>query len=307
MKILIASEAADVRKTLGKILQAQEHECVFADRCGGIIDRVYQELPDVVVLDTQCTRKGGLDLLGRLKSAPSTRDIPVLLSPPTRCMKDMAKGYRTGAFDYIIRPYLAEEILAKIDHIAASAERVKGIENQLQHDVLTGLFNRRFFMERFQEELDWASRYQEPLSFMILDIDHFKKVNDTYGHMSGDEVLRQVAQATADTAGSEAIPGRFGGEEFVVLLPNKSLDEATALAERIRSDVQNHRFVCTGVDTVVNLSITVSVGVTSFSSGSGSTIDSMVAQADGALYAAKGGGRNRVVVRDASEPVGAGE
>ncbi|MEW6719575.1 MAG: diguanylate cyclase [Thermodesulfobacteriota bacterium] len=307
MKILVASDAAEVRKTLGRALQAGDHDCIFADKGGNVIEQVYKEFPDVIILDTQFTDRGGLDLLALLKDAPSTRDIPVLLSPPRRRLGQMSKGYGMGAFDYLHRPYLDEEILAKMDIIATTAERVRDMENKLRQDALTGVLNRRTFMERFNEEIDWASRYREPLSFMILDIDHFKKVNDTYGHMSGDEVLRQVAQTTADNAGNDAVVGRFGGEEFVVLASNRPLPEAVELAERIRSAVQSRRFVCAGPDTLANLSITISVGVTAYSPDTGSTIDSMIAQADDALYAAKDSGRNRVVARGPFIPSGAGE
>jgi diguanylate cyclase (GGDEF)-like protein len=180
---------------------------------------------------------------------------------------------------------------------------VKELENRLNRDYLTGLYNRRFFMDRFREELDWVSRYKEPLSLLLLDIDHFKKVNDQYGHICGDEILRQVAQKVLSVVGLEATAGRFGGEEFIVLLPNVPMEEAMAMAERLRAEIQNNLFDCSCNDTSVNLTVTVSLGVTTCNSADGLTLDQMIAQTDDALYAAKEGGRNRVVAHRVSEPM----
>jgi len=173
---------------------------------------------------------------------------------------------------------------------------VKTFGDQLNLDYLTGLYNRKFFMGRFAEEVTWSMSYKEPLSIMLLDIDHFKKVNDTYGHSCGDEVLKQLAQRVASVVRPEHTAARYGGEEFIVLLPNISRDDAAGIAEEIRTSVQSNDFSCDCQDQTVHLSATISIGVTTMDPGDELTLDQLIDQGDKALYAAKEAGRNRVIV-----------
>jgi diguanylate cyclase (GGDEF)-like protein len=303
MKILIADRALDAKEVLGTILQEEGYQCLFVKNSCEIIDKIYQELPQVIILDNRQHKHGCFDIVKKLKSAPSTRDIPVILSSSQRDPVTLAKGYQLGAYDYIFRPYFREEILARICNITYAAQRVKALENQLNRDYLTGLYNRRFFMEKFVEEATWSMRYKEPVSIMLLDIDHFKKVNDTYGHSCGDEILKQVAQIAATVSKPEHIAARYGGEEFIILLPNISRDGATEIAEKIRSSIQNKDFSCVCDNNTVHLSITISIGVTTYDSSTQVTPDQLIGQADNALYAAKEAGRNRVIVHTCDEQI----
>lgn len=296
MKILIAEKAKDARAVLGPILQEQGYQCFFVDDDSKIIDEVYKELPNIIILDTRKNKHGCFDMVKILKSAPSTRDIPVILSSLQRNPLTLSKGYQLGVYDYIYRPYFREEILARISNITNSSQIVETLGNQLDRDYLTGLYNRKFFMGRAAEEVTWSMNYKEPLSIMLLDIDHFKKVNDTYGHSCGDEVLKQVAQAVASVARPEHIAARYGGEEFIILLPNISRDDAAGIAEEIRSSIQNHDFSCDFQDKPVHLSATISIGVSTMDPGNDLTLDQFIAQVDKSLYIAKEAGRNRVFV-----------
>jgi diguanylate cyclase (GGDEF)-like protein len=304
MKILIAARTTDDAEALGKILHEEGYECQFVGNGPEIIDKVYQEPPDAIILDTKCNQQGCLELLKKLKSAPSTWDIPVILSSPQRVPATLSKGYRLGAYDFIFRPYLREEILARVCNVTSAFERVKALEGQLNRDDLTTLYNRRFFMERFQEEVTWSMRYKEPLSLILLDIDHFKKVNDNYGHSCGDEVLKQVALTAQSVAGPGPVAARYGGEEFIILLPNTSQEESREVAEKLRALVQSKDFCCTCDNAIVHLALTVSIGVTTYDPRAMLTPDRVINLADDALYAAKEGGRNRVVVQCCAEPAG---
>jgi diguanylate cyclase (GGDEF)-like protein len=296
MKILISDKAKDAREVLGTILQEQGYECFFVDNGSEIIDKVYQELPNIVILDDRNNKHGCFDIVKKLKSAPSTRDIPVILSSSQRNPLTLAKGYQLGAYDYIYRPYFREEILARICNITYSFKMAKTLGDQLDRDYLTGLYNRKFFMGRFAEEVTWSMNYKEPLSIMLLDIDHFKKVNDTFGHSCGDEVLKQVAQRVASVVRPEHIAARYGGEEFIILLPNIPRDDAAGISEEIRTSVQNHDFSCDCQDKIFHLSATISIGVCTMDPGNDLTLDRLIDQVDKALYAAKEAGRNRVFV-----------
>lgn len=296
MKVLIADSSEESKTVLGKILFDEGYECTFVEKSDEVIEKIYSELPDIIILDIRLSKPGSLELLRQLKSAPSTRDIPVILIASRRPCRKLSKGYELGAYDYISRPFFKEEVLARISNITFACERVKRLEKLLDRDYLTGLYNRRFFMERFLEEVAWSVRYKEPLSLMMLDIDYFKKVNDTYGHSCGDEILKQVADTLLSVLRTEDIIARYGGEEFIVLLPNTGIEGASTVAEKLRSMVQSIIFFCE--DKNIKLNITVSIGVTTYYGDADLSPDMLIGQADGALYKAKEGGRNRVVVHN---------
>ncbi|MCP4900420.1 MAG: GGDEF domain-containing protein [bacterium] len=169
------------------------------------------------------------------------------------------------------------------------------IEYLSTHDSLTGLVNRRTMEERLDGEIDRARRYGTPCSLVLLDIDRFKDVNDTYGHLSGDEVLRSIAMTLRDTLRTSDTASRYGGDEFVLVLPETTIDGATILAERIRERMAKNQISVRGK----KLSITVSVGITQLRGGKRTRLE-LLNEADQALYACKLGGRNKVVVFDDS-------
>lgn len=158
------------------------------------------------------------------------------------------------------------------------------------HDSLTDLYNRRYFMEASKKEIERANRYEEPLSLMMLDIDHFKDVNDTYGHVAGDNVLKRFAAIIKESVRDVDIVGRLGGEEFGIILPKATLDNAKQVAERVREDIEDSTFKF----KELSISITVSIGIAKYNKYNPS-MDNMLHKADDALYAAKNRGRNCVV------------
>jgi diguanylate cyclase (GGDEF)-like protein len=294
MKVLIADNAEETKEVLGRILSDEGYECIFVEKGSEVIDRVYIDLPDIIILDIRLSDSSTLEILEKLKSAPSTRDIPAILIASRKSEQKLAKAYELGAYDYISKPYFREEILARIRNIAYAYERVKELEKLLDRDYLTGLYNRRFFMDRFLEETAWSVRYKEHLSLMMLDIDHFKKINDTYGHGCGDEILKQIANALLSVLRTEDIVARYGGEEFIILLSNTDNNGAAIAAEKLRLAVQNRDFLCEHGD--IHLNVTISIGVTTYDGNVEMPPDRLIGQADNALYTAKQSGRNRVVV-----------
>lgn len=166
-------------------------------------------------------------------------------------------------------------------------------EQQMRHlattDGLTGVLNRRYFFERSEIELQRAIRYGHPLSMLIFDIDHFKEVNDRFGHQAGDAVIRQLADMTVNTIRSTDLLGRYGGEEFILLLPEAGFESAWKVAERLRKKVESHVFNFDGNA----ISITISVGISSLESPD-TDLEALISRADRSLYAAKDAGRNCV-------------
>ncbi|HTZ18592.1 MAG TPA: diguanylate cyclase, partial [Dissulfurispiraceae bacterium] len=292
MKILIAAGPLHTVTELQAILNEEGHECFVVEDSHKVVETVYVELPELVMLDITLSRPSSIEMLLQLKSAPSTRDIPVFIILSGKSVRKMAKCYEFGAYDYISRPFFREEVIARTRNIGYVCDKMKEVEKLFVRDYLTGLYNRKFFMERLDEELAWAGRYGEPLSFVILDIDHFKKVNDTYGHSCGDEILVQLSKTLGPALRAHDILARYGGEEFVVLLANTDIDAAVTVAEKLRAAVQENDFFCP--DMSIALPVTISVGVACTDGNFDITPDSLIKRADGALYEAKAAGRNRV-------------
>src|SRR5208283_3669339 len=291
MKVLIADTSADTKNVLGQILQNQGYECCFIESNDDIIEKVYHEFPDVVFLNIQLEASHNLRILEKLKSAPSTREIPVILIGTNRMRKTLTRGYQLGSYDYISLPYFKEEVLARLRNIIYIRNKTKELEYMMDRDYLTGLYNRNFFMARLIEELSWSMSYNEPLSLMMLDIDFFKNINDTYGHRCGDQVLENLADVMLSTMRREDILGRFGGEEFIVLMSNTSGDAAAEFGETLRKAIQDKTFDCDGTDIP---GITISAGIATFSSISDPSPDMLIGHADCDLAEEKKSGRNRI-------------
>lgn len=200
--------------------------------------------------------------------------------------KSIATVLLSGADDYIHKPFDAASLLSRIKINVRSYQYKKRLELMAVTDGLTGLFNHRFIFERLEEETAKVARYGRPLSIIMLDIDNFKAVNDTFGHRAGDEVILSVAHAIMACIRKTDVAGRYGGEEFLVLLPETDLASAKVVAEKIRSTVAQLSF------EIKDLAITISAGVAEAQQGE--SYEAFINRADANLYRAKRSGKNRV-------------
>jgi diguanylate cyclase (GGDEF)-like protein len=248
--------------------------------------------PDLILLDLELSSSHGFDVCRQLKQDASIASIPLIFITSASGTAEKIKGLNLGAVDYVTKPFDPGEVRARI----LAALRNKQLQDQLARnanvDVLTGAGNRRYFDQRAATELSRARRHGTPLSCVMLDIDHFKRINDTHGHPFGDEVLRRLGQLLTDTCRSEDIVCRYGGEEFVILAPGLRRDAAAALAERLRRAVAALELRAAAASDVVK--ITCSFGVAEVTPQTSSSAE-LVRDADKALYDAKHSGRNRVV------------
>lgn len=258
---------------------------------------------DVVLLDVNLPGTSGFDVCQKLKSNPDTRDIPVLMLTAHGKVEDLVEGIESGADDYVTKPFHELELKARIKSLlrtrqlqmelveknAALMSAYKEIEQLAITDSLTELYNRRFFNQRIVQEVERAKRFHTPLSSVMIDVDYFKGLNDTHGHLTGDSVLRVIADVLKAEIRQIDIAARFGGEEFILLLPETLKDGAAVLADRIRVAVMEHDFGRVG-------RVTVSAGVAELPDSDEATPEHLINLADGALYRAKMAGRNRVVI-----------
>jgi two-component system, cell cycle response regulator len=252
---------------------------------------------DLVICDVDMPRMDGFKFLQLVESRPELLGVPIIMLTGMMDFNSKIKGLEQGATDYLTKPFDAGELVARVkvqlkikslqDELKKANELLKKLTNI---DHLTNLFNRRYLTEILDGEFFRARRNGEFLSLIMLDIDYFKKVNDTYGHQNGDVVLATVASLTQRELRAYDSAARYGGEEFVLVIPGTSLSGAMMVAERIRLAVLGFSFP----SPMEDLTLTVSAGVATYPSPLVDSIDSLFRQADEALYRAKQDGRNKV-------------
>ncbi|MFI4948242.1 MAG: PleD family two-component system response regulator [Alphaproteobacteria bacterium] len=246
-----------------------------------------------------------LRLVSQWRANEDSRRLPILLMADDSELPRLAKGLDLGANDYLVRPVDRNELLARV----RTQIRRKRLEDRLGDsyrrslsmaltDELTGLYNRRYVFAHLNELLGRLPDGATSTALMLFDVDHFKKVNDRYGHPAGDEVLRELAERAVRQVRNVDLVGRLGGEEFVVVMPETSLSEAMLVAERLRLAMADEPFIVQGSGD--RLPVTVSVGVAMTGEGT-DTMETLLKRADDALYAAKKAGRNCIITLPAPE------
>jgi diguanylate cyclase (GGDEF)-like protein len=259
------------------------------------------------MLDITMPEMDGFEVCRHLKEDETLRAVPVIFISALDDVLDKVTAFKVGGVDYVTKPFQAEEVLARVEtqlrlaRLRAELEaRNRELEraNQLLRslsylDPLTEIANRRYFDTILEQEWSRAARDGSELSLILVDVDHFKRLNDTYGHQRGDECLKLVASAIAGASQRAAdCAARYGGEEFVVILPGTNAAGAAHTAERVRAAVEGLGFAHEASSFGV---VTASIGVATLAPRMGTAIGDLVAAADRALYRAKEGGRNRVV------------
>ena len=288
-RILAIDDSELMHRLLRSRLQLEQVEihCALSGEEGL---RMAEELrPEVVLLDIDLDGIDGFEVLQRLKENPRTRDIAVIFISASCETMDRVRCLDLGAIDFIPKPFEMAELKARVRSAIRIQQLLRMLSQRAQLDGLTALWNRSYFDQRLAAEFAEARRHARPLALVLCDIDHFKSVNDRFGHPFGDEVLALFASILSGGRASD-IPCRYGGEEFGVILPATATAEAVEVAERFRRAFEEHAW-----RRHPELVLTASFGVADIASlEPGGTPADLLARADAALYAAKRGGRNRV-------------
>ncbi len=235
----------------------------------------------------------GLSVLRRLKEIPQTQHIPIIVLSGQQSPQDKVSAFDLGAVDYVTKPFELTELRVRIRSALRMQQLVQMLAQRAQIDGLTGLWNRTFFDRRWAEEHARCARHGHAMSVALLDLDHFKSVNDSFGHPAGDMVLNGVAKVLQRESRQSDLACRYGGEEFVLLMPDTPASDSTTVCERIRVAVEACRW-----PRFPMLRVTVSIGLAGASGAAPVSADQWVEATDHNLYSAKRAGRNRLVVTD---------
>ncbi|MGO9414082.1 MAG: diguanylate cyclase [Syntrophobacteraceae bacterium] len=293
MRVLIVEDEVVSRRLLEVFLLKLGYEVIpvsSGKEALGVLDG--PQAPNLVISDWMMPEMDGLELCQRTREIQTAGYIYFIILTSKMDKKDIIKGLEAGADDYLTKPFDQEELRCRIK----IGERIVNLERRILElantDSLTEVLNRRAFMERLQTEIQRSNREGVPLSLILADIDHFKRVNDQYGHQVGDMVLRKFSEQLSTTIRPYDFVGRYGGEEFLIGLPGVDCQKAGLVAERIRRLVETISFTLPA--STECFWVTASFGVASMRIGSSEFPEPLIARADSVMYKAKHEGRNRV-------------
>lgn len=294
-KILIVDDAKDTQLLLEFDLTAVGYQVECCDSGEQALQTLTETTIDLVLLDMYMPGLSGLETLKLIKSNNDTNKLPVIMLSASNDEDEIVTALEQGAEDYVVKPYTAKILLARIKTAIRLKEKTQQLEYLAKTDFLTKINNRGNFFELSGNALSLANRAAQPLVVAMFDIDFFKLVNDDYGHDAGDKILITFAEQLTSVFRDYDIIGRIGGEEFAVCLPNTCLDNAQVACERLRQQVEITNYVIDKSESAERyINITVSIGL-SLAEGNLISIDDLLKQADLALYYAKDHGRNQVV------------
>jgi len=290
VRVLIAEDDVTSRLLLKKVLVSWGYDVIVTKDGGEALKALEAEdAPHLAILDWMMPVMDGVDVCRQIRTRETQQPPYIILLTALDDTDDVVAGLEAGADDYVGKPYHPDELRARVAVGRRLVEAQRALEVLASTDVLTGVLNRRAIMEELEKEAARAARAHSPLGVGMLDIDHFKRVNDTYGHAAGDVVLREVVNRAGAVLRPYDRLGRFGGEEFLVIVPGPDHEQIGDVLERLREAVERAP-VSVGE---LEVPVTVSLGGVECDSA---TCDDLILRADAALYEAKDQGRNRVVV-----------
>lgn len=306
MRVLIAEDDPIARKLLEKHLTRWGHEVVTCSDGAQAWDALQDEdAPKLLILDWVMPKIDGVRLCRKIRKIEKQPYIYIILLTAKDSTEDLINGLEAGADDYIAKPFDPHELKVRVR--AGSRvlrlqedllEALKASEFQASHDSLTSLWNRAAALDTLHRELARSKREGSSVGVIIADVDHFKQINDAHGHLAGDAALREVARRMIASTRPYDSVGRYGGEEFIVVLPGTNLHSSGLIAERLRASFSDNPLK---TDEGA-FRVTISLGVAAFDTSSDWDVDSLIRAADAALYKAKNRGRNRVEVWEGGPP-----
>ena len=306
-KVLLVDDSRQARVALKDALKDVFSAFIEAEDGIAAIKAFVEEKPGFIITDIEMPSINGYRFISTIRNMEDGKDVPIILISGTKdSLKKKLTGFNLGASDFVLKPFEGEELLARVKSLLKMRnlmeelrEKNALLERLSVTDELTGLHNRRHFFEAVKEQMALGLRHGFKMACLLLDIDYFKRINDTYGHVAGDEVLRKLGELLFSCKREGEILARFGGEEFIMCLFNTDSARSRLAAERFRRLVAEHDFSSISP----GLKITVSIGLALFPQDRAASIDDLIRTADKAMYASKTAGRDRVTVYDPAESI----
>jgi diguanylate cyclase (GGDEF)-like protein len=308
-RLLVADDDPDILELVATVLHSAGYDVIQARDGEDALRLARQCDPDLLLLDVDMPGTNGYEVCRQLQDAGPLAP-PVIFLTASGDATSRVAGLDSGAVDYVVKPFHSDELTARVRAALRTKAARDALAAEASTDGLTGLVNRRQVDLRAEELVALSRRHSRPLSCLMVDVDHFKQVNDTYGHAAGDAILRELAERFRAASRTSDVPGRYGGEEFILLLPETDAAGALAMAEKIRVSVAERPFVIpvsgagdsagpqaqpttAGEPHPLSIPVRVSVGVAARDPGM-LDAEALYAAADAALYEAKRQGRDRV-------------
>lgn len=295
-KILLVDDSSHNLTLLERVLSNEDYIIRKAGTGEKALEIVVQEKFDLILLDLELPDIPGFEVCRIIKEKLKLIDIPIIFLTMKTDKNTIMTAFDLGGVDFITKPFSYKEVIARCRvHINLKKvkeeleEKNKKLNELILMDSLTGLYNHNYIYQRLEEEIEKSERYKKNLAVIMFDIDDFKKINDNYGHIKGDEILKKVAEYLKNSFRRVDIVGRYGGEEFMIILPETDFEKACLSAERARKNIANRNFA-------LDKNVTVSGGVAQFLHGENTLI--LVDRADKGMYKAKNNGKNRVEIEN---------
>ena len=286
LSILIVDDAPANIQILANILKDQYRICVATSGQQCLDQANSNDKPDLILLDVMMPEMDGFEVCKRLKKDYDTKKIPVIFVTGRQDTHDEQTGFELGAVDYILKPVVPVIVMARIKLHCTLIQQQRALQKLALHDQLTGLYNRHYLDEIADQKIASAHRHQHDLSILMVDIDHFKKINDAHGHLVGDAVLKKLGHLLRKEYRKEDVVSvRFGGEEFVILLEFCNQKQAASCADKMRKDIESLQ--------PEGISVTTSIGIAQLLPKE--HFSDLIKRADEAVYKAKENGRNCIV------------
>lgn len=286
--VLIIDDSPAIQTLLAARLKDEPVSLHFASTGEEGMTKAMHILPDLILLDVDMPNPNGFEVCRRLKLNENLFSTPVIFLTGASTTEEKIRGLELGAIDYITKPFDPAELRARVRAALRMKFMIDLLAKKAQIDALTGLWNRRYFDQRLESEISLAVRTHRALAVLMFDLDHFKQINDNFGHPMGDEILRRFGSLLVENTRTEDVVCRYGGEEFAIITPNVAAG-AAELAQRLRTRIEGTKFPSGGHD----VRITASIGV---AGSADHPARNLVQRADAALYRAKQSGRNRVEI-----------
>lgn len=300
-RILLVDDEPTQRLIVARLLKRAGYEVDTADNGREALAKLGSGEFQLMITDWEMPEMDGIALCSALRASQAQGYIYTILLTARDSIEHVVTGLQAGADDYLTKPVIEAELIARLN----TGKRIVTLERSLRTaneenrrlsitDPLTGAYNRRYLMEQLPREIERAARYERQLSVIMCDVDFFKKINDTHGHLMGDEVLKWFAALLQKTVRACDWVARYGGEEFVIVLPETNVASASTAADHLRAQIASTAFSAPGV----SLPVTASFGVSGWKDSTlqGATLDSLISKCDAGVYASKKAGRNRVTV-----------